>query len=90
MQGVIDEHDMETRRDGFELSIDRNAEVPIGVQYMVLKSGDVGPPWTEAKSRRAMARVSGDADLARVYPVIAELPLPDGSVATPSAAPPWV
>jgi DNA-binding transcriptional regulator YhcF (GntR family) len=32
MQSVIDEHDMETRPDGFELSIDRNAEVPIGVQ----------------------------------------------------------
>jgi DNA-binding transcriptional regulator YhcF (GntR family) len=29
---VIDEHDMETRPDGFELSVDRNAEVPIGVQ----------------------------------------------------------
>ena len=57
-------------------------EAPIGVHYMVLKSGDVGPPWTEAKSRRAMARVSDGADLARVYPVIAELPLPDGSVAT--------
>jgi DNA-binding transcriptional regulator YhcF (GntR family) len=32
MQSVIEEHDMETRPDGFELSIDRNAEVPIGVQ----------------------------------------------------------
>jgi hypothetical protein len=29
-----------------------------------------------------MARLSDGADLARVYPVIAELPLPDGSVAT--------
>jgi DNA-binding transcriptional regulator YhcF (GntR family) len=29
---VIDEHDTETRPDGFELSVDRNAEVPIGVQ----------------------------------------------------------
>ena len=57
-------------------------DVPIGVHYLVLKSGDVGPPWTEAKARRATARVSNDGDLARVYPVIAELPLPDGSVAT--------
>jgi hypothetical protein len=57
-------------------------DVPIGVHYMVLKSGDVGPPWTEPKSRRAMARLDDDPDLARVYPVIVELPLPDGSRAT--------
>jgi hypothetical protein len=57
-------------------------DVPIGVHYMVLKTGDVGPPWTEAKSRRATARVSDDPALSRAYPMIAEFPLPDGSVAT--------
>ena len=56
-------------------------DIPLGVRYVVLKSGDVGPAWTEAKSRRAMAQLQ-DPDLARVFPVIAELPLPDGSVAT--------
>jgi len=57
-------------------------DVPIGVRYMVLKTGDVGPPWTEPKSRRAMARLDEDADFRRAFPVIAELPLPDGSRAT--------
>ena len=57
-------------------------DVPIGVQYMVLKTGDVGPPWTKAKSLRATAQVNDDAALSRVYPTIAEFPLPDGSVAT--------
>jgi hypothetical protein len=57
-------------------------EIPVGVRYMVLKTGDVGPPWTEAKSRRAMARLAEDPDFARAFPVIAELPLPDGSTAT--------
>ncbi len=56
-------------------------DIPLGVRYVVLKSGDVGPAWTEAKSRRAMAQLQ-DPDLARIFPVIAELPLPDGSVAT--------
>ena len=55
-------------------------DVPVGVDYMVLKTGDVGPPWTEAKSRRAMAKLTEDPDFARAFPVIAELPLPDGSV----------
>jgi hypothetical protein len=49
---------------------------------MVLKSGDVGPPWTEGKSRRAMARLADDRDFARAFPVILEVPLPDGSTAT--------
>jgi hypothetical protein len=72
-----------TVRDGRPLRIVRAWEdPPVGVRYMVLKSGDVGPPWTESKSRRAMVKLAGDPDLARAFPVIAELPLPDGSVAT--------
>jgi len=70
-------------RDGRPLRVLRAwDDLPIGVHYMVLKTGDVGPPWTEQKSRRAMARLGAGSDLARVYPVIAELRLPDGSVAT--------
>jgi hypothetical protein len=70
-------------RDGRPLRIVRAwDEAPVGVRYMVLKTGDVGPPWTEGKSRRAMARLADDPDFARAFPVIAELPLPDGSRAT--------
>ena len=70
-------------RDGRRLHVVRAwDEIPVGVRYMVLKTGDVGPPWTEAKSRRAMARLAEDPDFARAFPVIAELPLPDGSTAT--------
>jgi hypothetical protein len=70
-------------RDGRPLRVVRAwDEAPLGVRYMVLKTGDVGPSWTEGKSRRAMARLSDDPDFARAFPVIAELPLPDGSVAT--------
>lgn len=70
-------------RDGRPLRVGRAwDDVPLGVRYMVLKDGDVGPPWTEPKSRRAMARLADDPDLARAFPVIASFPLPDGSVAT--------
>ncbi len=70
-------------RDDRPLRIARAWEdPPVGVRYMVLKSGDVGPPWTEGKSRRAMALLADDPDFARAFPVIAELPLPDGSTAT--------
>ena len=56
-------------------------DAPVGIEYMVLKTGDVGPSWTEGKSRRAAARLD-DVDVARAFPVIAEVPLPDGSTAT--------
>jgi hypothetical protein len=70
-------------RDGRPLRVVRAwDETPVGVDYMVLKTGDVGPPWTEPKSRRAMARLADDLHFAQAFPVIAELPLPDGSVAT--------
>jgi hypothetical protein len=70
-------------RDNRPLRIARAWEdPPVGVGYMVLKSGDVGPPWTEGKARRAMTKLADDPDFARAFPVIAELPLPDGSTAT--------
>jgi hypothetical protein len=55
---------------------------PLGIDYMILKSGDQGPDFTEAKSLRVMDRLAHDPELARAYPVIAELPLPDGSMGT--------
>lgn len=57
-------------------------DVPVGIHYMIVKGGDVGPPWTERKSRRAMAQLEEDADFARAFPVLTEMPLPDGSRAT--------
>src|SRR5438445_10996549 len=55
---------------------------PIGIEYMVLKSGDVGPSWTAEKPKRIDERLRTDAGLARVFPVIGEFQLPDGSTAT--------
>src|SRR5438094_750937 len=69
---------------------------PLGIDYMILKSGDQGPDFSEAKSRRVIERLARDPALARAYPVIAEFPLPDGStgmlrarrITDPAAAPP--
>ncbi len=70
-------------RDGLALEFARAwDDPPLGIEYMVLKTGDVGPPWTAAKPRRIMERFARDADFARVFPVIGEFPLPDGSLAT--------
>jgi 4-amino-4-deoxy-L-arabinose transferase-like glycosyltransferase len=55
---------------------------PIAIDYMILKTGDVGPEWTEAKIRRIMARLETDDSLARVFPVIGEFRLPDGTTAS--------
>jgi hypothetical protein len=55
---------------------------PLGIDYMILKTGDVGPAWTAEKSRRVATRLTTDPHLAGVFPVIGEFPLPDGSTAT--------
>jgi hypothetical protein len=55
---------------------------PVGIEYMILKTGDLGPPWTIEKARRVGERLAADAWLARVFPVIGEFALPDGSMAT--------
>jgi hypothetical protein len=54
---------------------------PLAIDYMILKTGDVGPEWTEGKIRRAMARLETDDSLARVFPVIGQFTLPDGATA---------
>lgn len=54
---------------------------PIGVDFMILKTGDVGPVFTAERPRRIAERLAGDPYLARVYPVVAEFTLPDGSTA---------
>src|SRR5262249_6253232 len=55
---------------------------PIGIEYMVLKTGAVGPSWTAEKPRRIAERLQSDGALARVFPVVGEFQLPDGSTAT--------
>jgi hypothetical protein len=70
-------------RDGLSLRFVRAwDQEPLGVDYMVVKSGDVGPEFAAAKPRRVAERLASDPLLARVFPVIAEYPLPDGSVAS--------
>ena len=55
---------------------------PLGIDYMILKTGNVGPQWTAEKAIRVSERLARDPALARVFPVIGEFPLPDGSTAT--------
>jgi hypothetical protein len=70
-------------RDGLGLRFVRAwDDPPLGIDYMVLKTGEVGPTWTAEKSRRVATRLATDPHLARVFPVIGEFPLPDGSLAT--------
>ncbi len=70
-------------RDGLPLQFTRAWDgEPIGIEYMVLKTGDVGPSWTAEKPRRIAERLQTDAALSRVFPVIGEFQLPDGSTAT--------
>jgi hypothetical protein len=70
-------------RDGLGMQFVRAWEdPPLGIDYMVLKSGDQGPAWTAEKSRRVIDRLATDPHLDRVFPVIGEFPLPDGSRAT--------
>jgi len=57
-------------------------EAPLGVDFMVLKTGDVGPEFTASRPRRIAERLQHDAHLAAVFPVVARFALPDGSTAT--------
>jgi hypothetical protein len=67
-------------RDGLDVRWTRAwDESPLGIDFMVLKTGEQGPSWTAAKPRRIAERLASDEHLARVFPVIAEVALPDGS-----------
>jgi hypothetical protein len=71
------------RRDGLAFRVVSAWErAPIGIDYVIAKSGDVGVLPAAEASRRAMAELGRDAALARVYPVVADFPLPDGSTAS--------
>jgi 4-amino-4-deoxy-L-arabinose transferase-like glycosyltransferase len=53
---------------------------PLDVDFIVLKTGSQGPSFSAAKPAAiTRAFAGGDPDLAIVFPVIAEYPLPDGS-----------
>ncbi|OGL21248.1 MAG: hypothetical protein A3K12_14150 [Candidatus Rokubacteria bacterium RIFCSPLOWO2_12_FULL_71_19] len=53
---------------------------PLGVQFVILKTGDQGPDFASEKPDRIMAAFGGgDPWLAAAFPVITEFPLPDGS-----------
>ena len=68
-------------RDGLPLRFVRAWEDPIGIDLMVLKSGEQGPTWTASKPERINQRFATDPYLARSFPVVAEFGLPDGSIA---------
>ena len=55
-------------------------QAPLGVNFAIVKTGDQGPDAASAKPDRIMAALDGgDPWLAAAYPVIARVPLPDGS-----------
>jgi hypothetical protein len=53
---------------------------PLGVDFVILKTGSQGPSWTAEKLEKLSGAIAGgDPYLAALYPVIGEYPLPDGS-----------
>jgi hypothetical protein len=53
---------------------------PLGVDFVILKTGSQGPSWTTEKLERLSGAIAGgDPYLAAIYPVLGEYPLPDGS-----------
>lgn len=70
-------------RDGLPLRFTRAWDRdPIGVHYAIVKTGDIGPTWTAERIQRTTAQFAREPALARVYPVVGEFQLPDGSTAT--------
>ena len=71
----------EAVRDGLPLRLSRAWDrAPLGVDFAIVKTGDQGPDAFSAKPDRIMAALEGgDPWLAAAFPVIARVPLPDGS-----------
>ena len=71
----------EVARDRLPLRLSRAwQQAPLGVDFAIVKTGDQGPDAASAKPDRIMAALDGgDPWLAAAYPVIARVPLPDGS-----------
>jgi hypothetical protein len=71
----------EAKRRGLPFTMQRAwGATPLGVDYAILKSGNLGPDFSIAKARRIMQGFEqpGSA-LTRLFPVIGQYPLPDGS-----------
>src|SRR5262245_7424765 len=53
---------------------------PMGVDFVIAKSGSQGPSWSvERPERLTRALDGGDPYLAEIFPIIGRYPLPDGS-----------
>lgn len=71
-------------RDRLPLTIARAwNRYPLGIEFVVLKTGDQGPEnFSTSKAERVMERFARDPYLPRAFPIVAEYALPDGSRAT--------
>jgi len=52
---------------------------PLGIDFVILKTGSQGPSFTVEKAERLSRQFVEDRYLAAIFPVIAEYPLPDQS-----------
>ncbi|PYO57142.1 MAG: hypothetical protein DMD83_10770 [Candidatus Rokuibacteriota bacterium] len=52
---------------------------PLGIDFVILKTGSQGPSFTVAKAERLTKAFAEDPYLAAVFPVIGDYPLPDRS-----------
>jgi hypothetical protein len=67
-------------RRGLPLQVTRGwTGPPLGIDFVILKTGSQGPSFTVEKAERLSRAFAEDPHLAAIFPVIAEYPLPDGS-----------
>src|SRR2546426_571335 len=71
----------EAKRRGLPFTMLRPwGATPFGVDFVIVKSGDLGPDFSIAKARRIMQRLEAPGStLARLFPVVGQYTLPDGS-----------
>jgi hypothetical protein len=56
------------------------SDAPLGVDFVILKTGSQGPSFSVAKAERITSAFDGgDPYLAEIFPVVSEYALPDGS-----------
>jgi len=70
----------EALRRGLALQMERGwTGPPLGIDFVILKTGSQGPSFTVAKADRLTRLFEEDRYLAAIFPVIGEYPLPDQS-----------
>jgi 4-amino-4-deoxy-L-arabinose transferase-like glycosyltransferase len=71
----------EAKRRGLPFTMLRSwGPTPFGVDFAIVKSGNIGPDFSIAKARRVMQALEAPGStLARLFPVVSEYALPDGS-----------